>query len=176
MIDILCYGGSAGAFTFAMLMIARTVFDNGLCAVPNAFNLVIERTVGRRRWKAEVEAEGLAQRIAWLENCSRQWEDLRAQGRDAMWTDVFGWIAGADVCPCGYLTECAIWCGDGHKRGGWVFATDGTGWQLQKGQCDHDRETGPVPYPGTEYTAPCQEAVIRPLMWDVEGAGGKYER
>lgn len=38
-------------------------------------------------------------------------------------------------CPCGYGTECAIWCGSGHADGGWVFATDGTGWQLREPSC-----------------------------------------
>lgn len=116
MINILCFGGAAGAMLFALFMLTK-VIEDGWLAVPNAFNWIIERTMGRRRWKAEMEAEGLAQRIAWLENCSRQWEELRAQGRDPLWTDVFGWVADAEVCPCGYLDECAIWCGNGHETG-----------------------------------------------------------
>jgi hypothetical protein len=145
---------------FALWMWTKIMFEDGWCAIPNAFNWCVEHTFGRRRRsrKAGIEAEELAQRIAWLESCSRQWTELRMQGRDVLWHDTFGWIADADVCPCGYVTECAIWCGDGHQ-GAWTFATDGTGWHYQKGQCDHDRE-----------------AVIRPLLWDVEGAGGKYER
>lgn len=38
-------------------------------------------------------------------------------GRD----DVHGhWVAygrETDTCPCGYVIECAIWCGDGHEDG-----------------------------------------------------------
>lgn len=200
MIDILCYGGAAGAMTFALLMIIQTVCRDGWLVVPNVLSRIVERTVGRRRWKAGREAEELKRRIEWLENCSRQWQELRAQGREMMWDDTFGWIAGADVCPCGYPTECAIWCGDGHK-GAWAFATDGTGWQYRKGQCDHDRIPDLDPefieiaraaiheahhMPGLTDGAgrPVKNAVhiwpggdfVRPVMWDVKGAGGKYER
>lgn len=178
MINILCFGGAAGAALFSLWIMTQAMFGkDGWYALPNAFNWIIERTYGRRRWKAELETKGLAQRIAWLENCSRQWEELRAQGREPMYSDTLGWVACADVCPCGYLTECAIWCGDGHRRGGWVFATDGTGWQLQKGQCDHDLESEHVLGLIDEVGRPVMNAYkIRPVMWDVKGAGGKYER
>lgn len=168
MLDILCFGGAAGATLFALWMTTQIVFEDGWLIIPNTFAWIIERTYGRRRWKAELEAEGLAHRIQQLEQWSGQWEELRAQGREMMWHDTFGWIAAASVCPCGYLTECAVWCGDGHTRGSWVFATDGTGWQFRKGRCDHDS----VPYPGMESVG----HTGRPVMWDVKGAGGKYGR
>ena len=156
-------------------MIAKAMFEDGWLAVPNGFNWIIERTAGRRRWKAELEAEGLAQRIAWLENCSRQWEELRAQGRDPLWTDVFGWIADAEMCPCGYVQECGIWCGDGHltgacgHRGNIVHATVNEveyGRMVEKAQLVEKDAAGNIVI--------CEP--IRPVLWDVEGVGGKYER
>lgn len=168
MLDVLCFGGAAGAMVFALLMIAQSVFEDGWLVVPNAVARIAERTIGRRRWKAELEAEGLKRRISQLETWSSQWEVLRAQGAEITWHDSFGWIAAAAVCPCGYLTECAIWCGDGHRKGAWVCATDGTGWQYRKGECDH--ETGVITIPVDQVDE------VRPLMWDVKGSGGTYAR
>jgi hypothetical protein len=186
MIDILCYGGSAGAFTFAFLMIVRAVFEDGWLAVPNGFNWIIECTVGGRRRKAERDAAKLAQRIAWLENCSRQWEELRAQGRDPLWTEVFGWIADAEPCSCGYVQECGIWCGDGHLTGQCAHVPNATvnevayGRMVKEARLVEKDAAGNVvvcePDVGQPLTAEQYGRRIRPLMWDVEGAGGKYER
>jgi len=174
-INMLCFGGAAGGMLFALWISTKIMFgEDGRYAVPNAFNWIIEHTYGRRRWKAEMEAEGLARRIAWLESCSRQWTELRMQGREPMYSDTLGWVAAADVCPCGYLTECAIWCGNGHADGGWAFATDGTGWQRQEPSCPDrcGRKTPDADF--SEFLA--ADAVFLPLLWDVKGVGGTYER
>jgi len=67
--------------------------------------------------RAERRAADLKRKIDWLEHISDQWNELRMAGRAPMWTDVFGWIDDVSVCPCGYVRECAIWCGDGSCHG-----------------------------------------------------------
>lgn len=114
--DAVCFGGAAGCLLVVLVGFTDLFVDlwHGFL---NGIAWITERTVGRRSWRAEIEAEGLARRIEELERWSKQWEDLRMSGRTAMWNETFGWINDADVCPCGYVTECAVWCGTGHETG-----------------------------------------------------------
>jgi hypothetical protein len=72
--------------------------------------------------RTERRAADLKRKIDWLEHISDQWHELRMQARTPMWTEAFGWIDDVNTCPCGYVLECAIWCGDGscHPDGGGV--------------------------------------------------------
>jgi len=54
-----------------------------------------------------------------LDSAYRMWA---LDGRTPSWIpDASGrsgrWMPSRGVCPCGYVQECALWCGDGHTTG-----------------------------------------------------------
>lgn len=66
---------------------------------------------GRRR----VRTVGSSIRLLEIE--ADKWTTIRLSGGDPVWHEIHGWVDAADVCPCGYVTECAVWCGPGHENG-----------------------------------------------------------
>lgn len=101
---------AVAAFVFWLYLgIKEEVFKDLWSLFSDAFNWL-------RRGSSR-EKQTMEQRIGELEHWSDQWTDLRLAGRIPMWVEPFGWIDDCSLCPCGYVAECAIWCGPGHENG-----------------------------------------------------------
>lgn len=114
MIDFLCYAGAA-ACMIVVVVLAWDLWGDLWWQLKrwlyNAEHHSLAALWARQRTDRRAAERKLE--LAWLEHIDEQWNTLRMAGRTPLWTDVFGWIEDASVCPCGYVKECAIWCGDG---------------------------------------------------------------
>jgi hypothetical protein len=85
-------------------------FMNGVCAITGSLHRALRRCLPTRK-RAD---DGT---IQMLEIQSAQWTHIRMSGGEPVWHEMHGWVALVDICPCGYVTECGVWCGPGHENG-----------------------------------------------------------
>lgn len=160
-LDIVCFTGSGLIGAGVLAFIVQTLLEGsehklwprGLRWFPDLWldtGERLHRALLRLFWP-EKRALYRGRRALRLESYDQQWRlwEGVSEGGIPRWAPWTGSTDGRweprekarELCPCGYGDECAVWCGDGHADGGWVFATDGTGWQLRGPSCPDSHTT-----------------------------------
>lgn len=111
--DTIAFGGLILVF-----VLVPEMFIAAWHGLMNGTAWIVEHTFGKAlRTVADCQVMAAEMRTTQLERWSDQYTEIRFAGDTPWWHEKHGWVAAEDVCPCGYVTECGVWCGPGHMNG-----------------------------------------------------------